>query len=242
MSSLNITGNIIGSGTALTNLNYNAILNPPSIISLNNPSTFISTLCVSGNTTFNGSTTHISTLNVSGITTLSGNTFHYGSLGINASSLITRLTLRMSYNDGNAGGFCIDSADATNTYNLRIFSYVQAGAQVGYNFQVNNIASSVNAITLNYNGSVNIGNYLTIAHITINEWLFNNTGGIHGDMNADFNNVGNFGYKFINWTTNSPSTHGAGIAQYYSWSMGLGSNYGFNQFVCQFAVLHQYQV
>ena len=128
-SSLNITGNIIGSGTALTNLNYNAILNPPSVISLNNPSTFISTLCVSGNTTFNGSTTHISTLNVSGITTLSGNTFHYGSLGINASSLITRLTLRMSYNDGNAGGFCIDRPDATNTYNLRIFSYVQAGAQ-----------------------------------------------------------------------------------------------------------------
>ncbi len=39
----------------------------------------------------------------------------------------------MSYNDGNTGGLCIDSAD-TNIYNLRVFSYVQAGGQVGYKF------------------------------------------------------------------------------------------------------------
>ena len=30
-STLNVIGNIIGSGTALTNLNYNSILNPPTI-------------------------------------------------------------------------------------------------------------------------------------------------------------------------------------------------------------------
>ena len=44
MSSLNITGNIIGNWTALTNLNYNSISNPPKIVSFNNPGTFISTL------------------------------------------------------------------------------------------------------------------------------------------------------------------------------------------------------
>ena len=37
LSSLNIVGGIIGSGSALTNLNYNAILNPPTMISFNNP-------------------------------------------------------------------------------------------------------------------------------------------------------------------------------------------------------------
>ncbi len=41
LSSLNVVGNIIGSGTALTNINYNAILNPPTTISFNNPSTLI---------------------------------------------------------------------------------------------------------------------------------------------------------------------------------------------------------
>jgi hypothetical protein len=65
--------------------------------------------------------------------------------------------------------------DTTNTYNLRIFSYVQAGSQVGYNFQVNNIASSVNAITLNYDGGVYIGNYLRIAGKSVYFYLFNSS-------------------------------------------------------------------
>ncbi len=47
---MNVLGNIIGSGTALTNLNYNAILNPPTLVSFNNPSTFVSTINISGNT------------------------------------------------------------------------------------------------------------------------------------------------------------------------------------------------
>ena len=34
MGTLNVVGNIIGNGTAITNLNYNAITNPPTIISL----------------------------------------------------------------------------------------------------------------------------------------------------------------------------------------------------------------
>ncbi len=58
-------------------------------------------LHVSGLTKFNNASTHLSTLNVSGNTILSGNTYHSGFIGINASSLLVRLTLRMSYNDGN---------------------------------------------------------------------------------------------------------------------------------------------
>ena len=66
MSSLNVAGNIIGSGSALTNLNYNAILNPPALINFNNSSTFQSSLFVSGNTTLNNATTCMSSLNVAG--------------------------------------------------------------------------------------------------------------------------------------------------------------------------------
>ncbi len=64
IGTLNVQGNIIGSGTALTNLNYNAISNPPAIVSFNNPATFVSTLNVSSNTTLNNATTINSTLNV----------------------------------------------------------------------------------------------------------------------------------------------------------------------------------
>ena len=57
-STLNIIGNIIGSGTALTNLNYNAISNPPTIPNLNNPCTFLSTLFVSGASILQTASTH----------------------------------------------------------------------------------------------------------------------------------------------------------------------------------------
>ncbi len=59
---INVIGNIIGSGTAFTNLNYNAITSPPIIVSFNNPGTFISTLNISGNATLNNATTINSTL------------------------------------------------------------------------------------------------------------------------------------------------------------------------------------
>ena len=64
--------------------------------------------------------------------------------------------------------------------------------------------------------------------------MFNNTGGNHGDVN-DFNNISSFGFKFVQGTTNSPNTHTA-TAQYYSWSMGLGINYAYSDYVCQFAM------
>ena len=53
-------------------MNYNAILNPPTLVSFNNPSTFVSTLNVSGNTTLNNATTIRTTLNVLGDINTSG--------------------------------------------------------------------------------------------------------------------------------------------------------------------------
>jgi hypothetical protein len=77
---------------------------------------------------------------------------------------------------------------------------------------------------------------LTIAGYDSYFYLFYNTGGTHGDTNGDFKNINNFGYKYVNGITNSPNTHGTGVAQYYSWSCGLGANYNFGQYVCQFAI------
>jgi hypothetical protein len=91
LSTLNIVGNIIGNGTALTNLNYNAITNPPTIINMNNPATFVSSLNVSGNTTLSNTTTCLSSLNVSGITSLS-NTLHQGGSTFTSSLNISGIT------------------------------------------------------------------------------------------------------------------------------------------------------
>jgi hypothetical protein len=86
-----------------------------------------------------------------------------------------------------------------------LFSYVQAGSQVGYNFQVNNIASSVNAITLSYDGGVNVGNYLRILGKSIYNNTFNSSGFGHGTL-TDFKAITDFGNRFIN----EPSTNGPG--------------------------------
>ncbi len=48
-------------------------------------------------------------------------------------------------------------------------------------------------------------------------------GGNHDDL-TDFNGVTDFGYKYIQGSTNGPGTH-TGLAQYYSWYIGLGNNH-----------------
>ena len=53
LSSLTVNGDIIGSGTALTNLNYDSISNKPDLTTFNNPITCVSTLNVSGNSNLN---------------------------------------------------------------------------------------------------------------------------------------------------------------------------------------------
>jgi hypothetical protein len=132
------SGNINISGTTKLNNNVTCIssLNISGITTLSNnvvigsgPATNI--LHVGNAFSTAGVYTNLMNMNMNGIalnkdTTVSGNIKCSGSFGINATSLLSRLTVRMSYSDGNTGGFCIDSADTTNTYNLRIFSYVQA--------------------------------------------------------------------------------------------------------------------
>jgi hypothetical protein len=76
----NVVGFIAGNGTALKS--NNAITNPPALVNLNAPATFISTLNVSGNTTLNNVTTMNSSLNVSGNTTLSNATTINSSLNV----------------------------------------------------------------------------------------------------------------------------------------------------------------
>ena len=128
LSSLNVVGNIIGSGTALTNLNYNAILNPPSTVSFNNPSTLISTLNVSGATTLNNATTCISSLNVSGITTLQGNVDCGGGIALTGSDAFFTPSGIIT------GTLGIDAANLPNTYIN--FKHAGAGSDWAYLRQI----------------------------------------------------------------------------------------------------------
>ena len=158
-----------------------------------------------------------------------------GQVAIGSTTSISKLTIKCTYDVENEG-ICINAADATNLYNMKIFSFVQASSQVGYKFKVNNISSSVEALKFYYDGGVNISSYLNIKDKSIYNNLFNSSGFNHLTI-TDFNNITDYGYRFIN----SPATNGPGTAsnptlQYYTWLIGIGSDYAFNAFSAQFAL------
>jgi len=83
--------------------------------------------------------------------------------------------------------------------------------------------------------NVNINGILQIGGTNINNYLFNNNGVSHLSFN-NFDNIDKFGYTFIVGSTNGPGTD----TQYYSWYIGLGSDYssfsGTKSFGMQFAI------
>jgi hypothetical protein len=78
-------------------------------------------------------------------------------IGVNTSTPLSKFTIKNGYSEGISGGFCIDATDG-GAYNMVLASYLQGGAQVGYRFTVNNLASTVtNTLCLGYNGYIGIG-------------------------------------------------------------------------------------
>ena len=76
---------------------------------------------------------------------------------------------------------------------------------------------------------------LTLFNNLIYNYLFNSSGFNHNTIN-NFDNITNFGYRFIQGNTNAPNTS---AAQWYQWFIGLGIDYpatGTDSFGCQFAV------
>jgi hypothetical protein len=158
-----------------------------------------------------------------------------GQVAIGSTTSISKLTIKCTYDNENEG-ICINAADAINLYNMKIFSFVQASSQVGYKFKVNNIASSVEALKFYYDGGVNISSYLNIKDKSIYNNLFNSSGFNHSTI-TNFNNITDYGYRFINSpATNGPGTTSNPVNQFYTWLIGIGSDYGFNEFGAQFAL------
>ncbi len=92
----------------------------------------------------------------------------------------------------------------------------------------NSISNSREVMRINSRGVLSILNNL------IYNYLFNNTGFNHATINS-FDSITEFGYRFIQGTTGGPGTHGS-VAQYYQWSIGLGIDFAYSNYVCQFAL------
>jgi len=85
-------------------------------------------------------------------------------------------------------------------------------------------------------GNANISGTLTLSNMLIENFLFNNTGISHEASIRNFNDVTSFGYRHIlDPTVNSPDTSTTS-QKYYSWYIGLGSNFGADSYGAQFAI------
>ena len=77
--------------------------------------------------------------------------------------------------------------------------------------------------------ATNASNSNTVANITPPQF-FNNMGNEHGTY-TNFNSVGDFGFRYLQGSTNGPGT---GATQYYGMTIGLGSQFSLSQYASQF--------
>jgi hypothetical protein len=75
------------------------------------------------------------------------------------------------------------------------------------------------------------GNAGTVSGITAVQF-FNNMGQGHGTQ-TDFNSISNFGFRYVQGSTNGPGT---GSSQFYGVTLGLGDDYSFASYALQLAI------
>jgi hypothetical protein len=75
------------------------------------------------------------------------------------------------------------------------------------------------------------GNSTTVGGISPIQF-FNNMGQNHSTQ-TDFNSISNFGFRFVQGSTNGPGT---GSSQFYGFSIGLGNDYAFSDYALQLAM------
>ena len=160
-------------------------------------------------------------------------------IGINNPSGILHLhksqtgqDVRIILTDGTTGSTNLDGFEIIKgaSQEAYVWNYENAPLKFGTNgaerliiLADGNVGIGVASTTykLDVNGSLNSTSLYTGGRL-IQDHLFNNTGRTHTTY-TNFNTPTDFGCHFIQGTTNGPSVNGA--AQYYSMTLGLGSEY-----------------
>ncbi len=99
-----------------------------------------------------------------------------------------------------------------------------------FNFNSFSTTSGVGYTTIM---SMNTSGVSLFTHLIYN-YLSNSSGFNHETIN-DFNSITHYGYRFVQGNTNGPGTPSINN-QYYSWAIGLGINYLYSSYACQFAL------
>ena len=104
-----------------------------------------------------GTTTLSYNLDVAGTTRITGNTVIGPNTGLYYQTP-SRLTIGTNYNNGSAGGLCLDASDVVaGNYRMYLYPYIQAESHVGYQFSILNTSTTTLSLSIGYNGNVGIG-------------------------------------------------------------------------------------
>jgi len=195
LSTLNVAGNIIGSGTALTNLNYDSITNKPSLTLFNNPITCVSSLNVSGNSNLNN-------LNVS------GSSYCYGHLYAQQNFYCRSMAPAFSLSIPNIG------VNISTRGNEGIYLNASGTNILTSKFNNTSINSSLNVSgNSNLNSSLNVSGATTLNNSTTCLSTLNVVGDVNTSglsvftMNSNITNLNNTSTTIFN-NLNSLSTYG----------------------------------
>ena len=93
-------------------------------------------------------------------------------------------------------------------------------------------APSTTGTNASGNWGINVtGNAATVSSITAVQF-FNNMGNNHS-THTDFNSITDFGFRYVQGTTNGPGT---GSSQFYGMTLGLGNDYAYGSYALQLAL------
>ena len=164
---------------------------------------------LSGNATTATTAGALTSMNISQFTNNSGYI-----TGINSSAVTTALGYT-PYNATNPNGYITGISFANVSSKPTTIS--------GYGI--------TDAITTGNIGSQSVSNAATVASLTPFQF-FNNMGQNHSTQ-TDFNSISNFGFRFVQGSTNGPGT---GSSQFYGFSIGLGNDYAYSDYALQLAI------
>jgi len=164
---------------------------------------------LSGNATTATTAGALTSMNISQFTNNSGYI-----TGINSSAVTTALGYT-PYNATNPNGYITGISFANVSSKPTTIS--------GYGI--------TDAITTGNISSQSVSNAATVASLTPFQF-FNNMGQNHSTQ-TDFNSISNFGFRFVQGSTNGPGT---GSSQFYGFSIGLGNDYAYSDYALQLAI------
>ena len=135
----------------------------------------------------------------------------------------------------------LSAYDTIALRNTALGSYLTTATASSTYATITNLNTKENALTFSApltrtvdTISLDTSTYITTTNANaLNSRFFNNNGNNHETL-TNFNSVSQFGYNFIQGNTNGPGVNAAD--QYYSWSIGLGAQYGFGTYSAQFAL------